>query len=170
MASSSLPQHIQQQQQQLPQQETDQQQHEPVPRQETDQQQVQDVAASEERTVTSARVHGELPLSAAAGVFHRLVGQPSVESMSEGEDDAFYSSPQLYQLPSDALEVSMHELSFLALPSQSNVYGMSAISYQDTNMLLVATLRGEIYKLEYDQRSLRPSLKPVTFCYIPGAM
>ena len=167
MASPSLPQHIQQQQ--LPLQQTDQQQHKQAPREQTDQQQVQD-AASEEHTVTSARVHGDVPLSAAAGVFHRLVGQPSVESMSEGEDDAFYSSPQLYQLPSDALDVSMHELSFLALPSQSNVYGMSAISYQDTNMLLVATLRGEIYKLEYDQRSLRPSLKPVTFCYIPGAM
>ena len=167
MASPSLPQHIQQQQ--LPLQQTDQQQHKQAPREQTDQQQVQD-AASEEHTVTSARVHGDVPLSAAAGVFHRLVGQPSVESMSEGEDDAFYSSPQLYQLPSDALDVSMHELSFLALPSQSNVYGMSAISYQDTNMLLVATLRGEIYKLEYDQRSLRPSLKPVTFSYIPGAM
>ena len=169
MASPNLPQHIQQQQQQLPLQQTEQQQ-EQLSLQQTNQQQVQDVATNEEHTVPSAKVHGELPLSATAGVFHRLVGQPSVESMSEGEDDAFYSSPQLYQLSSDALEVSMHELSFLALPSQSNVYGMSAISYQDTNMLLVATLRGEIYKLEYDQRSLRPSLKPVTFSYIPGAM
>ena len=101
---------------------------------------------------------------------HRENQPAKMESMSEGEDDAFYSSAASevsHQLPGDG-GVSLNELSFLSLPSQSNVYSMAAVNYLGSNKLLIATLRGEIFKLEYEKRSLRPSFKPVPFSYIPG--
>lgn len=96
--------------------------------------------------------------------------QPRREYDSEGEDDPFTSPSEgsLNQLTEEKPEVILHELNFLSLPSQSNVYGMVNIHYKGSNKLLVATLRGEIFKLEFEKRSLRPSLKPVTFSYIPG--
>ena len=102
---------------------------------------------------------------------HRANQPTKMEFMSEGEDDAFYSSTASEvsrQLPNDPA-VSLHELSFLSLPSQSNVYSMAAVSYQGSNKLLIATLRGEIFKLEYEKRSLRPSFRTVPFSYIPGS-
>ena len=113
----------------------------------------QNTAPEEECKTDNARHNAE---TAVAGHEPHRTGQPAkMESMSEGEDDAFYSSSEAsHQLPGDTA-VSLHELSFLSLPSQG---------------ILIATLRGEIFKLEYEKRSLRASFRPVPFSYIPGSI
>lgn len=61
-----------------------------------------------------------------------------------------------------------HELNFFPLPSQSNIYGLTHIKVDGSNKLLVATVSGEIFRLEVDHHTLQSLCKPITFSYIPG--
>ena len=88
------------------------------------------------------------------------------------EDDLFTQSsdidnPFIHQTTRPP-KLILHEMNFLSLPWQSNVYGLVAIQYGSMASLLVATLKREIFKLTFEHQSLRPSLKPVAFSYIPG--
>ena len=65
--------------------------------------------------------------------------------------------------------LTFHELNFFPLPNQSNIYGFVNIQINGHNKLLVATVRGEIYRLEFDPKTLQASYKLITFSYIPGA-
>lgn len=67
--------------------------------------------------------------------------------------------------------INFHEAHFINLPGQSNVYGLLELSLGGANRLLVATVacvRGELFCLEFKKGSLRPTLAPITFTYIPG--
>ncbi len=65
-------------------------------------------------------------------------------------------------------KMQFHELNFFAIPTQSNIYGLASLTSENCTRLLVATLRGKIYSLTFNQRSMQSSLKPVGFSYIPG--
>lgn len=129
------------------------------------QRRLQLAATEEERNEVPVSQHAELPneeIDAEEKRSKTLRKHSTIENASEGgEEDPFSVTAD------DSL---LHELNFLSLPSQSNVYGMVDIHYQGSNRLLVATLRGEIFKLEFEKQALRPSLKPVTFSYIPGSI
>ena len=97
------------------------------------------------------------------------------EDVSVGKDrtDSSLEDSLSSQLSSSSLEkskLSLHELSFLGFPnqSQSNVYGLVNIRCDGENRLLVATLQGEVFWLEHSHDGLRTSLKPINFSYIPG--
>ena len=64
--------------------------------------------------------------------------------------------------------ISFNELSFLPLDSQSNIYGLARLQYNDKTILLVSTIRGGIFQVHYDPASLRLSWKQIEFLYIPG--
>lgn len=97
------------------------------------------------------------------------------EDASIGKDGTEFSTndPLSSESSSSSLrksKLSLHELSFLSFPnqSQSNVYGLVHICCDGSNMLLVASLQGEVFLLEHDHDGLRTSLKPINFSYIPG--
>ena len=80
------------------------------------------------------------------------------EESSESEEGATASRDQ----------PPFHELNFFPLPSQSNIYGLVSLKLNNQNKLLVATLSGEIFRLEIDTHNLQSYWKPITFSYIPG--
>ena len=66
---------------------------------------------------------------------------------------------------------NFHEANFIAFPNQwqSNVYGLCTVKINGCNKLLIATLRGQIFCLEFYKTPLRPPLfNPINFSYIPG--
>ena len=72
---------------------------------------------------------------------------------------------------SPASPIKLHEANFVAFPGQrqSNIYGLSSLRLGGSNKLLVATLRGQIFCLEFHKNPLRPPLfYPINFSYIPG--
>ena len=65
--------------------------------------------------------------------------------------------------------LTFDEASFTALPSQTNIYGMSKIeSENNCNKVLLASLRGSVVCVEYPDQSLQPRAREVPFTYIPG--
>lgn len=93
-----------------------------------------------------------------------------MDDLSEAAGGSSSSDP-LSSHPSDVSlpnAHSFHELNFFPLASQSNAYGLTSISVGGVNKLLVATVSGEIYRLEVDQKTLQSSWKQITFSYIPG--
>ena len=66
--------------------------------------------------------------------------------------------------------IIFHETQFFPLQTQSNIYGLLSIFVNGTNKLVVSTLRGEIFCLEYHKPSVQrpPTLTPINFNYIPG--
>ncbi|XP_070570250.1 KICSTOR complex protein kaptin-like [Ptychodera flava] len=74
-------------------------------------------------------------------------------------------------MSSEESEIDLSEAHFYNLPSQSNVYGLTSITFPDgSNKILVASLRGKIVCVEYQNERgvFRPSVKEVHFTYIPG--
>ena len=69
-------------------------------------------------------------------------------------------------------KIVLHEAHFMPLRSPSNVYGLVSLCLDGSNKLVVTTLRGEVYCLEfYDplaQPQRPPSFKSITLSYIPG--
>nr|XP_006813425.1 PREDICTED: kaptin-like [Saccoglossus kowalevskii] len=69
-------------------------------------------------------------------------------------------------------KVALNEVHFYGLSSQSNVYGLTYITYPDGNKkALVASVRGKIVSIEYQTEkgiALTPTAKEVHFTYIPG--
>lgn len=61
---------------------------------------------------------------------------------------------------------------FCSLPSQTTIYGCTKIqnSITNTNKLLVASLVGRFFTVEYQRifDKLTPSTKEIQFTYIPG--
>ena len=96
-----------------------------------------------------------------------IIAKDRVDSSLEGSISSHLSSASLKKS-----KLSLHELSFLAFPnqSQSNVYGLVSVCCDGENILLVATLQGEVFWLEHSHDGLRTSLKPISFSYIPGAL
>lgn len=86
------------------------------------------------------------------------------------EDDGNISDPLSTQSSETMLQPSIlfNELHFLALESQSNIYGMARLQYNEDTTLLVATIRDGIFQVHYDPVSLRLSWKRIEFSYIPG--
>ena len=85
---------------------------------------------------------------------------------SQTDDEAF-----IPDLPFQAQhKIVFHEAQFFPLQTQSNIYGLLDIRVRGLNKLVVATLGGEIFCLEYHKPSIQrpPSLTPITFNYIPG--
>lgn len=72
--------------------------------------------------------------------------------------------------PQQSPEILFHESQFVPLQRQSNIYGLLDLCVNGSNKLVVATLRGEIFCLEYHKPSIQrpPSLTPISFNYIPG--
>ena len=68
------------------------------------------------------------------------------------------------------LEISLHEAHFMPLRNQSNIYGVLNLYVNGSNKLVVTTLRGEVYSLEFHDPLIQrpPSFKSITFSYIPG--
>ena len=64
--------------------------------------------------------------------------------------------------------IDFHEAQFVSLPGQSNIYGLLSLKMEGTHKLVVATVRGQIFCLEYQRGALRPPLLPINFTYIPG--
>ncbi len=66
--------------------------------------------------------------------------------------------------------ILLHEAHFMSLRNPSNIYGLLHLCMDGSNKLVVATLRGEVYCLEFhDPLMQRPPLfKSITFSYIPG--
>ena len=116
-------------------------------------------ATSEEHNEVPAHQHVEVPTQEHDAEEEQTQRKHSMMENTSEEEDPFSSTSE---------ESLLHELNFLSLPSQSNVYGMVDIQYEGSTRLLVATLRGEIFKLEFEKHALRPSLRPITFSYIPG--
>lgn len=71
-----------------------------------------------------------------------------------------------------AVTINLRESHFFGLPTQSNVYCLSKLCGDSTsvNKLLVATLKRQIFTLEYSKHFglLIPSSKEVHFTYIPN--
>ncbi|XP_077993085.1 KICSTOR complex protein kaptin-like [Glandiceps talaboti] len=79
------------------------------------------------------------------------------------------SVQSIFDPPSSLCELI--EAHFYCLPSQSNLYGLTSITFPDSqNKILVASLRGKIVCVEYQKERgvFRPSAKEVHFTYIPG--
>ena len=72
--------------------------------------------------------------------------------------------------PQHSPEILFHESQFVPLQRQSNIYGLLGLCVNGYNKLVVATLRGEIFCLEYHKPSIQrpPTLTPISFNYIPG--
>ena len=89
---------------------------------------------------------------------------PAGESPADPEDSI------QSQTISNPTKIIFHETQFFPLQRQSNIYGLLNICVNDSNKLVVSTLRGEIFCLEYYNPSVPrpPSLLPITFHYIPG--
>ena len=66
--------------------------------------------------------------------------------------------------------IDFHEANFMSLRDhgQSNVYGLAHFAIGGQNKLVVATVRAQIFCLEYQKDSVRPKLTPINFTYIPG--
>ena len=66
--------------------------------------------------------------------------------------------------------IVLHEVYFFPLRHQSNIYGLLNVHINGSNKLVVTTLPGEVYSLEFhDPLVQRPPLfRPITFSYIPG--
>ena len=78
---------------------------------------------------------------------------------------------QLTSHPPASPVLNFHEANFIAFPNQrqSNIYGLCSLRINGCNKLLVATLRGQIFSLEFHKTPLRPPLfNPINFSYIPG--
>ena len=93
-------------------------------------------------------------------------------SIKIDDNDALYSIsgqssdsslPQLQRLI-----IKFHELNFFSLSSQSNIYGLTKMVCEGDTKLLIATLRGVIYRLSLERNSLQPTWKSVIFSYIPS--
>ena len=67
-------------------------------------------------------------------------------------------------------KIVLHEAHFLPLHNPSNIYSLLHLCMAGSNKLVVTTLRGEVYCLEFhDPLTQRPpSFKSITFSYIPG--
>lgn len=85
-----------------------------------------------------------------------LIDPPNKKPVSEGS----VRSPQIL----------FNEAQFVPLQSQSNIYGLVVLCVSGSCKLVVATLRGVIYCLDYHKPSIQrpPSLSPINFNYIPG--
>ncbi|WAR18243.1 KPTN-like protein [Mya arenaria] len=59
---------------------------------------------------------------------------------------------------------------FCSIPSQTTIYGCTKITNNGTNKLLVASLDGRFFTMEYQRifDKLTPSSKQIQFTYIPG--
>ena len=103
-----------------------------------------------------------------------LIDDPEGLIIAKDRVDSSLVSSISSKLSSASLKskLSLHELSFLAFPnqSQSNVYGLVSVCCDGEKILLVATLQGEVFWLEHSHDGLRTSLKPISFSYIPGAL
>ena len=66
--------------------------------------------------------------------------------------------------------IDFHEAQFVSLPGQSNIYGLLSLKVEGTYKLVVATVRGQVFCLEYQRGALRPPLLPINFTYIPGVL
>lgn len=66
--------------------------------------------------------------------------------------------------------LNFSEVHFFGLPSQSNVYGLTKVCTTQCAKLLVATLRRQVFTIEFMRSSgaLLPTAKEVHFTYIPG--
>jgi len=77
----------------------------------------------------------------------------------EGEDNSKYGA-----------NILLHEVYFFPLRHQSNIYGLLDLYINGSNKLVVSTLPGEVYSLEFHDPLVQrpPQFKPITFSYIPG--
>ena len=82
--------------------------------------------------------------------------------------DPFETANKSNQIKPLDTNLQFHELNFFAIPTQSNIYGLTGLASDSCSRLLVATLGGTIYSLTFNQQSMQSSLKPVGFSYIPG--
>lgn len=66
--------------------------------------------------------------------------------------------------------IDLHEANFVSFREhgQSNVYGLTWLEIAGQNRLVVATVRAQIFCLEYQRDTVWPSLTPINFTYIPG--
>lgn len=67
-------------------------------------------------------------------------------------------------------KISFHEAHFIPLDNQSNNDGLMNLCINGSNKLVVTTLRGEVYCLEFHDPLIQrpPSFKSIMFSYIPG--
>ena len=68
------------------------------------------------------------------------------------------------------MEVHFHEVYFIPLSGQSNVYGLATLKTKDMNRVVVSHVRGEKSPLcvEFQRGCLRPTSNAVNFSYIPS--
>ena len=68
-------------------------------------------------------------------------------------------------------KIQLYEVYFFPLRNQSNIYGLLNLRIKGSNnRLVVTTLRGEIFCLEFHNPLVQrpPSFKPIAFSFIPG--
>ena len=71
---------------------------------------------------------------------------------------------------SEPYQLILHEVHFVPLRTQSNLYGVIPLRLEGKNKLVVATIGGEIFCLEFHSPATErpPSFAPINFTYIPG--
>lgn len=69
-------------------------------------------------------------------------------------------------------QLRLHEVHFVPLRAQSNIYSVVPLTLEGKNKVLVANVRGEISCLEFHVPAAQrpPSFTPINFTYIPGEM
>ena len=95
----------------------------------------------------------------------------SLIEMESSQQQESAGLEQLTSHPPASPVLNFHEANFIAFPNQrqSNIYGLCSLRINGCNKLLVATLRGQIFSLEFHKTPLRPPLfNPINFSYIPG--
>ena len=85
------------------------------------------------------------------------------ENLSSGNGDGVDHSKH-------RANILLHEVYFFPLRHQSNIYGLLDLCINGSNKLVVSTLPGEVYSLEFHDPLVQrpPQFKPITFSYIPG--
>ena len=68
------------------------------------------------------------------------------------------------------MAVNFHEVYFIPLSGQSNVYGLATLKTKDMNRVVVSHVRGEKSPqcVEFQRGALRPTSNSVNFSYIPS--
>lgn len=92
------------------------------------------------------------------------------EEEDEGRGGTGVVAAESCHLSSYKSKIQLHEVYFFPLRNQSNIYGLLNLHIKGCNKLVVTTLPGEVYSLEFHNPLVQrpPSFKPLTFSYIPG--
>ena len=85
-------------------------------------------------------------------------------------EKSFYCEPSEERVP--ASQLNLHEVHFVPLRTQSNLYSVVPLHVEGKNKLVVATVGGEIFCLEFHSPAAGrpPSFTPINFTYIPGEL